>query len=399
MTSIVRTLLRPGRRKALAASCLLFGTMGLSSQLQATEHLGRDWEGDSQEDAGDKPGTAQMVTLDTTDQVKTIQGELKGEDGGLAGEGTGDYQDCYRVVIKNPGIFEIKTLPPFGSTDFDSLLCVFDASGRSLLANDDGEQGLIGSRVGSQSSEGGFVIDKPGVIIISISGSLSRPVTEDGEGVFQFTDNPLDVVGPSQAGLAKPFAGWDQPGQTGFYVIELNAVAPIPSTCAVKNTEDCFTVHATPYCDNAPCCEATCEVEPFCCDVTWDATCVEVASFLCSDGEGGCGSENAETCEAPHGTPFCDDPVCCARVCEQRPACCEISWDQACVDLAQSLCDDPCNTDCPEDLNFDGQVTGRDLGILLGNWAQDGCADLNGDGTVNGADVSLLLGAWGACVE
>ena len=54
-----------------------------------------------------------------------------------AGEGTGDYQDCYRVVIKNPGLFEIKTLPPFGSTDFDSLLCVFDASGRSLLANDE----------------------------------------------------------------------------------------------------------------------------------------------------------------------------------------------------------------------------------------------------------------------
>jgi hypothetical protein len=49
----------------------------------------------------------------------------------------------------------------------------------------------------------------------------------------------------------------------------------------------------------------------------------------------------------------------------------------------------------PADLDGDGQVSGADLGLLLGNWGQPGATDLNGDGQTNGADLGLLLGAWG----
>ncbi len=53
---------------------------------------------------------------------------------------------------------------------------------------------------------------------------------------------------------------------------------------------------------------------------------------------------------------------------------------------------------CAGDFNFDGEVDGADLGILLGSWGQsDVPADLNNDGDVDGADLGALLGSWGSC--
>ena len=52
------------------------------------------------------------------------------------------------------------------------------------------------------------------------------------------------------------------------------------------------------------------------------------------------------------------------------------------------------------DLNFDDQVDGSDLTVLLGQWGLKGeclSADLNGDGQVDGADLAILLGEWGRC--
>jgi len=46
------------------------------------------------------------------------------------------------------------------------------------------------------------------------------------------------------------------------------------------------------------------------------------------------------------------------------------------------------------DLNFDGQVDGADLAILLGSWGSTGSADLDLNGTVDAADLALLLGSW-----
>ena len=379
----------------LAASIITFTVT--SAVCASANSMGRDWEGDSNEDAGDKPSTAQKVELDTFDQVKTIKGELKGESGGLAG--LGDYQDCYIVAIKEPGRFLIQTTAPFGSTEFNSLLGVYTLDGRALLANENAKQGQNGSRVGNQSTNGEFQINIPGSIIISISGANSRPVNILDQVVFDFSKTQTDVVGPNPEGNDRPFVAWTQPGQTGNYVIELNSVGPLPSACGVENTSSCFVAHPLPYCNDPACCTATCTVEPFCCDVTWDATCVDVANFLCGQGETGCGSNAAESCFEAHKSAYCNDPVCCALVCEQRPECCNESWDGDCVAFAEAFCSPPCNLICPADLNFDGVVSGPDLAIVLGSWSQTGCADLDESGQVDGADISIVLGAWGDCTE
>jgi formylglycine-generating enzyme required for sulfatase activity len=56
---------------------------------------------------------------------------------------------------------------------------------------------------------------------------------------------------------------------------------------------------------------------------------------------------------------------------------------------------------CEGDLNNDLEVSGADLGVLLGQWGTAGGtsgADLDGDGLVGGSDLGLLLGFWGSCV-
>ncbi|MBL9121962.1 MAG: hypothetical protein JNL80_18795 [Phycisphaerae bacterium] len=52
---------------------------------------------------------------------------------------------------------------------------------------------------------------------------------------------------------------------------------------------------------------------------------------------------------------------------------------------------------CPADLNGDGEVSGADLGVLLGGWGSPGATDLDGSGSTGGADLAILLGAWGPC--
>ena len=51
-----------------------------------------------------------------------------------------------------------------------------------------------------------------------------------------------------------------------------------------------------------------------------------------------------------------------------------------------------------DDANFndDEFVNGADLGVMLGNWGQNGMGDLDGDGIVSGQDLGRLLGSWGS---
>lgn len=58
------------------------------------------------------------------------------------------------------------------------------------------------------------------------------------------------------------------------------------------------------------------------------------------------------------------------------------------------------STDCPADLDGDGNVGSADLGILLAAWGDEASiADLDEDGTVTGSDLALILASWGSCPE
>jgi hypothetical protein len=108
-----------------------------------------------------------------------------------------------------------------------------------------------------------------------------------------------------------------------------------PSFPVTIGREGCLTAHTSAGCANADCSRAVCSVDPSCCSVTWDQTCVLVATAVCTAPDG-CPSTG--DCFAPHSNPGCRDSSCCNGVCAADPTCCDGLWDAACVTLARTLC-------------------------------------------------------------
>jgi len=99
------------------------------------------------------------------------------------------------------------------------------------------------------------------------------------------------------------------------------------------------------------CAETVCNVDPFCCEQSWDGLCVSEANDLC----GGICTECAhDTCEV--GGPL--EPTCnpcVATVCAQDAFCCKGGWDDICVREAESLCGLDCTPPCAHDVCEQGE--------------------------------------------
>jgi cysteine-rich repeat protein len=100
----------------------------------------------------------------------------------------------------------------------------------------------------------------------------------------------------------------------------------------------CTQVHAGRGCEDADCCQTTCSVDPYCCDVEWDSVCATESPGLCSGHFESCGAARTGSCLSPNTTPGCSDATCCDRVCRQDPFCCITEWDDICADEAAVLC-------------------------------------------------------------
>jgi len=112
---------------------------------------------------------------------------------------------------------------------------------------------------------------------------------------------------------------------------------PLQASCGSPDAGSCFEANGTPGCSQLACCETVCKTDPDCCNVAWDVACKDLANTLC----GTCGEPAAGDCCAPNGTPGCDDAVCCRAVCEFDPICCASGWDAVCVNEAASICGCP----------------------------------------------------------
>jgi hypothetical protein len=170
----------------------------------------------------------------------------------------------------------------------------------------------------------------------------------------------------------------------------------------------CLYPHQMVGCQNAECCNAICALDAFCCGGEWDAQCVDAAlanpvcvSSACNANAGSCGS--------PNGTPGCDDPLCCAQLCEFDPFCCETVWDGLCVNGASrtlacgarpTACTLPDGT-CLDTLGFIGcNVVGGELsppGVACGlppcRWDCSPAPDGNGNVTVD--DLVAVINSFG----
>jgi hypothetical protein len=173
--------------------------------------------------------------------------------------------------------------------------------------------------------------------------------------------------------------------------------------CGEPKTGSCCTPSPFAFCEDASCCVAVCDADPFCCQIEWDVTCAGIALGICESCTTlQCGDPAAGNCCATNGSPGCSEVWCCEAVCAEDGFCCDVTWDAKCAARAAAVCNGCEGAVCRSDLNFDGEVDGADLVKVLAAWGpcapSDPClADLNADGAVDGPDLAEMLSSWGPC--
>jgi hypothetical protein len=198
----------------------------------------------------------------------------------------------------------------------------------------------------------------PDVIVADIGGHYVlgfanlRQCLLGGEPVRRKAPAPSEAAGPELP---------VEPGATACDVaLALAARGPAPSPAAPRQGAAfadpppncgpdgpggrCDEPHATPGCFTTPCCEVVCGVIVACCEVAWDETCVELADAECRGMV--CPSEGA--CDEVHEFPGCADPACCERITPLDGYCEGATWDWACVSRVLELCGlPPCTLSVP----------------------------------------------------
>jgi hypothetical protein len=101
---------------------------------------------------------------------------------------------------------------------------------------------------------------------------------------------------------------------------------------------ECCSAQASAACDDPETSSCVCAHDPYCCQERWDEICVAgVEAYGC--GACGAGTYGARgDCCAPQAGPGCGDAEAEACVCELDAFCCQVSWDELCVDDAIDLC-------------------------------------------------------------
>jgi hypothetical protein len=136
--------------------------------------------------------------------------------------------------------------------------------------------------------------------------------------------------------------------------------ATCPDDCGACS--DGCTESAFPGCEGCACEQCVCDANPACCTEAWTTECVaacEACGSCTPCGDGTCSESDGETCEScpsdcgacPTGCGAREEPGCagcgCEEcVCEASPFCCEVAWDEACVELAALLCGAGCASTC-----------------------------------------------------
>jgi len=70
----------------------------------------------------------------------------------------------------------------------------------------------------------------------------------------------------------------------------------------------------------------------------WNGVEFGAASMLLTFTPAGVGCPATGGCGVVHATPGCEDAACCTAVCAANPLCCEIGWDETCVQGAVAAC-------------------------------------------------------------
>ena len=97
-----------------------------------------------------------------------------------------------------------------------------------------------------------------------------------------------------------------------------------------------------------PCSAQLCGQDPYCCTDAWDATCVGEVGSICGQSctappdAGGGPSTCAHAICATGGALVASCNACATTLCGQDPYCCGVTWDATCVGEVASICGQSC---------------------------------------------------------
>ncbi len=172
-------------------------------------------------DAGDLPGTAQVLTPALTLGSNSIAGTLTLTTGI-------SESDMFRITLSTAESLTISTTAfVAGRNNFDTQIALFTSGGVGILANDDAAAG------GAQSSLTTGTL-AAGNYYLLISGS-GRYATSAGGLIFpNYTDgvtDPSATVGPTGPGGASAITGYTgTSNEGGNYTVAVTAAVPEPSS-------------------------------------------------------------------------------------------------------------------------------------------------------------------------
>jgi hypothetical protein len=99
-----------------------------------------------------------------------------------------------------------------------------------------------------------------------------------------------------------------------------------------------------------PCATLLCAQDPYCCNSAWDATCVGEVASICNQSctakppPSEAGPSTCAHASCATGAALASDcEPCVAQLCALDPYCCGVEWDATCVGEVGAICGKSCN--------------------------------------------------------
>ncbi len=203
-------------------------------------------------DAGQTPGTAQVVAGDPSEPVTRITGSIAD---------TNDLADVFVIFISDPANFHAHT-GTTTETTFDSKLTLYDSLGRPLWFNDDRPSDVAGaavsppngvgslrSYIGGASAPGNYRssatpttpataswgLPGPGIYYLAISHWRAEPRNAAGQNLFHEDSPYFPIYAPFPERAGDSLAQWGTSGTItpGTYTIHLRGVNFVPEPASM----------------------------------------------------------------------------------------------------------------------------------------------------------------------
>ncbi len=236
-----------------------------------------------------------------------------------------------------------------------------------------------------------------GCLIKERAGAAAGGAEED-DADASGTSEDLDTPEPGPATTA-PVGGSDEgPGDTTTGRTEPEATTTGPLTDGGASTTgagvtfvgDCCAPQRSAGCEDEVVATCVCELDPYCCGTSWDAVCVDLMI------DAGCHACAADTMPTNGDTPGnccaaglakgCLDDAVRSCVCGLDAFCCEVQWDQTCVDHVDEMdcgtcrvpgaacCTSGQEPGCGQDPRIEACVCAQDAFCCSSSW-DDLCVD------------------------